>query len=233
MTAAEKIFQELRQQATPEKAAGMRRFFKTGVGEYGEGDQFLGVPSPPVRAIVRRHRCSVLPDDLAALLASPWHEARFAALALLVELSKRADGTGQRVWADFYLEHRAAVNNWDLVDISAPQALGPVACDAPEILWRLARSGNLWEERIALLATFFDIRRHRFEHTLALAVHFLHHPHDLIHKATGWMLREAGKRDEAVLLHFLDAHATAMPRTMLRYAIEKLTPHQREIYMRR
>jgi 3-methyladenine DNA glycosylase AlkD len=237
--AATAVRRELQATGSPQRAAELRRFFKTGPGEYAEGDQFWGVSSPDTRAIARRCLAAATLDDLAPLLASPWHEERFAALAVLVERAKRAmrtsttdaDAAGHRALADFYLAHRAGVNNWDLVDVSAPWVLGPVACDEPETLWALARSGNLWEERIAMLSAFFDIRRRHFDLPLKLARHFLHHPHDLMHKAVGWMLREAGKRDAAVLAAFLDAHAATMPRTMLRYAIEKLADARRRHYL--
>ncbi|MDR2862280.1 MAG: DNA alkylation repair protein [Puniceicoccales bacterium] len=232
MTCAKTILGELHALASPERARGMQHFFKTGPGEYGEGDCFLGISVPLARTVVRRHKALVAPEELGALLASPWHEARFVALVLITEHSLRADDAGRRMWADFYLEHRAGVNNWDLVDVSAPQVLGSVACDDPKILWILARSGNLWDERMAMLATFFDIRRGRFDLTLALAEHFIGNRQDLMHKAAGWLLRETGKRDEGTLRAFLNAHASVMPRTMLRYAIEKFEPEERKHFLK-
>lgn len=229
---AQAILRELQRHADPERAAVARRFFKTGPGQYGEGDAFLGLAVPVSRQIARRFQAEVAFADIAALLASPWHEARFVALVFLVQRAKKAGPAEQKILAEFYLAHRERVNNWDLVDISAAEVPGPVVCGDPARLWRLARSGKLWEERIAMIATFHDIRRGRFENTVALAEHFLPHPHDLIHKAAGWMLREAGKRDLPVLLSFLDQHAAGMPRTMLRYSLEKLPPAQRAHYMR-
>jgi 3-methyladenine DNA glycosylase AlkD len=233
---AREIIREIKAVASEERAAGATRFFKTGPGQYGYGDKFLGVATPELRRLARRYRDEVSWEGLGELLGSPWHEVRAFALVVLVEWSRRREiaEEARRELADFYLAHVGAVNNWDLVDISAPWVLGPVLCEEAETvvpgagasgggrLWGLARSGELWQERISLLTAFWDIRRGRFAHTLALAEHFLSHRHDLMHKAAGWMLREVGKRDEAVLLAFLDVHATRMPRTMFRYAIERL-----------
>ena len=221
---SQKIIEELKSSGSPEKATCALRFFKTALGQYGHGDKFLGVTVPEVRKFVRKYRWFLTLDELPVLLDSPWHEVRFFALAMLVEWSKEKtiSGAERHRLANFYLAHRSAVNNWDLVDISAPWVLGPVLCDDAERLWALARSGELWQERISVLTTQYDIRRGRFAHTLSLAEYFLSHRHDLMHKAVGWMLREVGKRDEAVLRTFLAAHAPRMPRTMFRYATERL-----------
>lgn len=224
---------QLREQASTERAVGSLRFFKTGPGEYGEGDQFLGLTVPQVRVIVRQT------DDLAekavlTLLQSEWHEERLLALLILVrrfEKARKDEAVRERIVA-LYLKHTRWINNWDLVDTSAPLILGEwLLTHDREALNPLAESKSLWEQRIAVLATLAFIRKGEFDDTLRLCERFLTHEHDLMHKACGWMLREAGKRDVAVLRAFLDRHAKAMPRTMLRYAIEKLPEADRRGYL--
>ena len=216
----------------PERAQHLQRFFRTGPGAYGEGDRFLGLRVPQVRAIARRHRELALPD-LADVLASPWHEHRQAALFVLADRYRRAPADQEAI-AAFYLDHLDAVNSWDLVDGSAPHILGAHLLDRDRaVLYELAGSGHLWRQRVAVLATFRFIQAGRFEDTLRLAELLRDHPHDLIHKAVGWMLREIGKRDLAVEERFLERHAARMPRTMLRYAIEKFEPERRRSYLQR
>jgi 3-methyladenine DNA glycosylase AlkD len=207
------------------------RFFKTGAGEYGEGDQFLGLTMPQIRGIVRD--CGDLTlADVESLLESPWHEARSAAVALLAHRYPRADAKAQAAIYALYLRRADRINNWDLVDISAPAVVGGhllTRSRAP--LHRLAKSRDLWERRIAIVATQELIRNSEFKDTVRIAVTLINDPQDLIHKAVGWMLREVGKRDEATLRRFLDKNAARLPRTALRYSIERLSPRVRKHYM--
>ncbi len=225
--------QELRRFAGPEAAAGALRFFKTGPGEYGAGDQFLGVTVPQTRSLLPASD-ALSEADVLTLLRSEWHEERLLALLIFVRRFTRAahDEPTRAHLVKLYLANTAWINNWDLVDSSAPQILGTwlLARDR-QVLYRLAKSKSLWEQRIAIIATQALIRAGQFADTLALCEHFLPHPHDLIHKACGWMLREVGKRDGAVLRRFLQQHAGRMPRTMLRYAIEKFSPTERQHYL--
>jgi len=212
---------ELRGMGTPERASGSLRFFKTGPGQYGEGDKFLGLTVPQMRSLAKKYRA--LDDDAALeLLASPWHEERLVALLLLVDGYKRGDEKRRHRIHRAYLANTRWINNWDLVDLSAEYVIGQ-HLDAGEIalLEKLARSKELWERRIAIVATFHFIKRNEFRPTLKIATMLLGDSHDLIHKAVGWMLREVGKRDRTVLDAFLEKHYKAMPRTMLRYAIER------------
>ncbi len=227
------VREKLRALADAKRAAGAARFFKTGGGEYGEGDKFLGVTVPQVRSLVREG------DDLSeagllSLLHSEWHEERLLALLILVRRFQRAKGDERerkRV-VDLYLDNSQWVNNWDLVDSSAPYILGEWLLPRDRaILQQLASSESLWEQRIAVLATFAFIRAGEFADTLRLCKSLLGHNHDLMHKACGWMLREVGKRDPAPLRTFLDQHAARMPRTMLRYAIEKLSEQEQRRYL--
>jgi len=226
---------QLRKQASAERAEVSLRFFKTGPGEYGEGDQFLGLSVPQVRAL--------LPwtDDLAekevlSLLHSQWHEERLLALLILVRRFAKAQKNEEaraRIVA-LYLKNTRWINNWDLVDTSAPLILGEwLKTRTRDVLDTLAKSKSLWEQRIAVLATLAFIRAGEFDDTWRLCERFLTHEHDLMHKACGWMLREAGNRDRQVLRSFLDDHASRMPRTMLRYAIEKLPEAERRKYLGR
>lgn len=232
---ATRVKQALSRFALAEKARQSARFFRAGPGEYGEGDKFLGVTVPEQRKVARQFRELSLPQ-VEVLLASPVHEHRLTALLILVaQYRRRAKARdGEREIVDCYLTHLEAVNNWDLVDSSAPYILGTWIVEHPKdekILDVLAKSGDLWKERVAVVATAALISVGTFGPTLALTERFLAHPHDLIQKATGWMLREVGKKDRNVLERFLDAHATTMPRTMLRYAIEKFPPAERARYL--
>jgi 3-methyladenine DNA glycosylase AlkD len=225
--------QKIRHTATPSQAAIARRFFKTGPGEYGEGDRFLGLKVPQIRAELP-HTDALSEADVLDLLHSEWHEERLLALLVLGRRFSRAkkDTATQQRLVNLYLAHTQWVNNWDLVDSSAPHILGAWLLRRDRaVLDSLAASTKLWEQRIAILATQAFIRAGDFADTLRLSALFLTHPHDLMHKACGWMLREVGKRDVKPLLAFLDQHAAKMPRTLLRYAIEKLPEETRQAYL--
>jgi 3-methyladenine DNA glycosylase AlkD len=222
---------ELRRIARPAVAKTSAWYFKTGPGEYGEGDQFIGVKVPDVRRVARGFRELPL-SEVTRLLESPVHEDRLAALVLMVAQFERGDEAARKAVFDQYLASTSRINNWDLVDVSAPQIVGGYLADRNRrLLRKLAKSTILWERRIAILATQHFIRQGDFGDTLAIAEMLLADKHDLIHKATGWMLREVGKRDEAVLCGFLNQFGDSMPRTMLRYAIERLSEAERRRYM--
>lgn len=224
----------LESQSDPEKREILPRFFKTGKGEYGEGDRFLGVVVPRVRAVAKQYLNT--PFDVPAhLLQSPWHECRLCALLMLVERFRKSDEAERKHIFDFYLAHTDRVNNWDLVDLSAPAIVGGYLKDKScrDTLYRLADSSLLWEQRIAVVSTYTLIKNDDFIDILALSERLLHHPHDLMRKAVGWMLREMGKRDKDLLVQFLEKHCRVMPRTMLRYAIEKFPEEERKEFMKR
>jgi len=229
------ILSKIRALAGPAKAASSLRFFKTGPGEYGAGDEFLGLTVPEIRSLAPQSD-SLVEADVLTLLRSNWHEERLLALLIWVRRfvkAKKDELLRERI-VDLYLANTKWINNWDLVDSSAPQLLGAWLLKRDRsVLQTLAKSKNLWEQRIAVLATQAFIRAGEFDDTVQLCEGFLDHPHDLMHKACGWMRREAGKRDEPVLLAFLDQRAAKMPRTVLRYAIEKLEPAVRKSYMTR
>jgi 3-methyladenine DNA glycosylase AlkD len=233
MALAAGIVRRLEALGDPVRAEGVARFFKTGPGEYGHGDRFLGLRVPQVRALAREYRDLPLAET-ATLLRSPWHEARLLALLILVGLYQRGDEAARAAIHRLYLRSTASINNWDLVDCSAEHIVGPHAPAVRRaLLRRLARSSNLWERRIAMLATFHDIKVRRFAEPLAIAGLLVNDRHDLIHKAVGWMLREVGNRDRAVEEAFLRKHAATMPRTMLRYATEKFPEPLRQKYLKR
>lgn len=234
MTAAI-LKQRLKAKAKPAKAKVLQSFFKTGPGEYGHGDIFLGVTMPEIRVIAVEF-VSISPVELIPLLGSPLHEERMLALVILTLQFKKAqsknDALSMRATFDFYLNHRSAINNWDLVDVTAPAIVGGYLFDRDRRLLRqLSGSEDLWERRIAIVSTFYFIRLNDFEETLWISKKLLNDQHDLIHKATGWMLREIGKRNESVLLNFLNQNSAKMPRTMLRYAIERLPEKMRATYL--
>jgi 3-methyladenine DNA glycosylase AlkD len=222
---------ELHDLGSPERASHSVRFFKTGPGDYGEGDKFLGVTVPEMRALARKYR-RMSDADALALLASPWHEDRLVALILLVNAYDGGDDARRRRIHRAYLANTRHINNWDLVDCSAAQIVGG-HLDSGDIstLERLARSKDIWKRRIAIVATFYFIRRDEFRPTLRIASMLLGDSHDLIHKAVGWMLREVGKRDRRVLDGFMKKHYRVMPRTMLRYAIERHPERIRKRYL--
>jgi len=248
------LMQSILARADEAQAANLSRFFKTGPGQYGEGDRFLGVKVPVVRAVVREHWRGTDFAQLEECLASPYHEVRLAGLLALVQQFHHAmrhstprpqsrsakatqavaGGVSPQQCVDFYLAHLPAVNNWDLVDLSCYEILGTwflTHDTAP--LYALAREGRtIWEQRIGMVSTMMFLRHGRLDDTYAIADILLHHPHDLIHKAVGWLLREAGKRDEARLRQYLSSRCRTMPRTMLRYAIERFAPAERQAWLR-
>ena len=222
----------LKKLASPSDAKFAQRFFKTAPGEYGTGDQFIGIRVPVLRALAKEFHLLPL-REVAALLRSPIHEERLLALLILADAYQRADETGRATIYALYLKQLDRINNWDLVDTSAPHIIGRhLAERSRAVLFRLARSQNLWHRRVAMLATLYFIRQKDFADALHLAKLLRDDNHDLIHKAVGWMLREIGKRELTVLRKFLDQHAAPMPRTMLRYAIEKLSERERQRYLR-
>lgn len=222
---------ELRALASTEIAANLQRFFKTGKGQYGEGDMFLGIKVPVLRAFAKQH-CDAGLYEAQILLDSKYHEERMLALLLLMLRYPRAGEPGQQAIHDLYLANTHRINNWDLVDVSAPRLVGQHLEHRPrKLLHRMARSGTLWEKRIAIIATAWFIRNDDFADTLKIAGILLQDEHDLMHKAVGWMLREVGKRDLAVEEDFLKTHYQKMPRTMLRYAIERFPEPKRKSYL--
>jgi 3-methyladenine DNA glycosylase AlkD len=222
---------ELKSLANAKVAAQRSSFFKTGKGEYGYGDQFLGIEVPKLRIVAKKH-LDLSRAEIKKLAASRFHEDRFVALVILVIQYKKAkQSRNQKDLFDLYLELLEAgrVNNWDLVDITAPY-IGTYLVDNPAgkpLLAKLAKSNDLWKQRVSVMFTWAHIRAGQPQVTLDQVEKFLKHPHDLIHKASGWMLREVGKKDVALLRDFLASHAALMPRVMLRYAIEKLTEKER------
>ena len=228
MASVEKIREELKALANEPRARVSQGFFKTGPGEYGEGDVFIGVTVPQARQVAKAHFRST---DLAAVknhLQSRIHEERMVGLLILVHKFE----AGEKGIADFYLKHLKSVNNWDLVDLSAPCILGAhLSQRSRSLLYKLARSESMWERRIAIVTTYHFIRNKEFDDTLKIALILIDDRHDLIHKAVGWMLREVGKRDEGLLEKFLFTHHSKMPRTMLRYAIERMPEKKRKYYL--
>ncbi len=219
--------------ADPSQVEGLARFFKTGPGQYGYGDKFLGIKVPVTREVVRGCWRNVGFEDLEECICSQYHEVRLAALLALVEIFKHAKPLRDQC-IDFYLSHTPYINNWDLVDLSCYPLLGEWLLGASDrsLLYDLARNGRtIWEQRIGMVSTMTFIRHGQLDDTFAIADILLHHPHDLIHKAVGWLLREAGKRDKAALEAFLRPRYLTMPRTMLRYAIEKFPENERQTYL--
>jgi 3-methyladenine DNA glycosylase AlkD len=216
---------------TPERAAGSTRYFKTGKGEYGEGDKFLGLDTASMRALAREARGLSL-DDTLKLLHSSWHEERSIALLILVDAFARGTAAEQKAIRRIYLANTKYINNWDLVDVSAPEIIGSgIESDGTRRVERLAKSTSLWERRIAMVATHHATRRGDLTPALLIAERLLGDAHDLMHKAVGWMLREVGKREPDALRRFLEKHAATMPRTALRYSIERFTPDERKRWL--
>ncbi len=233
MITAKNIQKELETYSTPEKKEYLPYFFKTGKGQYGEGDKFLGVVVPDTRKIAKKYK-SISFDEIVKLLDSEYHECRLCALLILVERFKKAKEDERKEIYDFYLSKTARINNWDLVDLSAKDIVGEYLADKDRsVLYRLAESPLLWDQRIAVIATYAFIRRNDHKDILALSEKLLDHKHDLMHKAMGWMLRETGKKDMKALTGFLDKYHKVMPRTMLRYSIEKLSAEERAHYMKK
>lgn len=218
--------------ANPDKAAVSAGFFKTGKGQYGEGDIFIGVTIPAIRSICKQYFKQTELNDIQTLLNDPIHEARLLGVLLLVYQFEKADDEIRKTLYEFYLTNTVHINNWDLVDLSARQIVGCYLYNKDRaVLYQLAESNSLWEQRIAIIATFHFIKQQQFDDTFAIAKMLLTHRHDLIHKAVGWMLREVGKKDRTALESFLNDHYQTMPRTMLRYAIEKFPEPLRQHYL--
>ncbi|MBQ3711360.1 MAG: DNA alkylation repair protein [Bacteroidales bacterium] len=242
------LLQQMLSHADQSQVAGLARFFKTGPGQYGEGDKFLGIKVPVTRAVVKECWRQVGLPEMEDCIASEYHEVRLAALLTLVEIFKH-DSSSRQACVDFYLSHTDRINNWDLVDLSCYPLLGEWLLDKDRtLLYDLSRRGRtIWEQRIGIVSTMTIIRHGQLADTFAIADILLHHPHDLIHKAVGWLLREAGKRDKAALEKYLkgtDPTAApapsgnaatprylSMPRTMLRYTIEKFSEAERQEYL--
>ena len=222
-----KLKEEIKKYANKEKAEVLQRFFKTGKGEYGEGDVFLGLTVPKQRVIAKLTSERILLDDVGMLLDSEIHDERMVGLLILIDKYERGD---KKIVYDFYLANTKGVNNWDLVDLSAPKIIGDYLLKVKDrgILYELAESKNLWERRIAIVSTFAFIREGEFIDTLRISKILLKDKHDLIHKAVGWMLREVGKKDREVLEKFLRENYNELPRTTLRYAIEKFGDEERK-----
>ena len=226
--------QAILQLANPERAIQTARFFKTGKGQYGEGDIFIGLSNPQVQALVKEYWKNMNLSDVQILMNDKIHELRFAGLLVLVAQFPKSSSIQQRNIVDFYVKNIHQINNWDLVDCSAYKILGKFLLEKDrQILYDLAATGHLWSERVAVVSCFEFIRNGQFSDIFRLSEKFLSHPHDLMHKACGWMLREVGKRDELALEEFLDEHLPKMPRTMLRYAIERMEEGKRWRYLRR
>lgn len=227
----QQIVNDLQKYSSPQKAKILSRFFKTGKGEYGEGDIFLGVIVPQQRLVAKKYKHADL-KTVKKLLYSKIHEHRLTALLILIYQLKKADETKKKEFFDFYLKNTRDINNWDLVDLSCRDIIGEYLLDKDrKILYQLAKSKNLWERRIAIISTSAFIRKGELQDTLRVSKILLKDKHDLIHKAVGWMLREAGKKDEKALENFLNKYYKKMPRTMLRYSIEKFSEDKRKKYL--
>jgi len=215
-----------------EKAQFLQGFFKTGLGGYGEGDIFLGIRAPELRKVSNEYKTMAI-QEVLSLLRSPVHEERAFALLVLIRIFSKGNESVRKQVYEVYLDNRQYINNWDLVDISAPHIVGAFLIDrSKKPLYQLAKSNNLWERRIAVMATFYFIRCHQFSEALKIAEMLLLDKEDLIHKGVGWMLREIGKRDPIAEEVFLRAHYKLMPRTMLRYAIERFPEDLRQRYLK-
>ena len=227
------ITNELQALSDAEKREIFPKFFKAGKGEYGEGDRFLGVTVPNIRAIAKLHK-DISIEEIRDLIQSEWHEVRLCALIIMVEKSKKKDEALRKELFNLYLSQTKRINNWDLVDLSCRFIIGEYLLDkSRNILYQLAQSPLLWDNRIAIVSTYAFIRKGQLEDTYALSDLMMQHSRDLMHKAIGWMLREAGKRDSERLYDYVMSHRADMPRTMLRYAIEKFSPKERAILMKR
>jgi 3-methyladenine DNA glycosylase AlkD len=232
VSASAKVIQgELKRLSNPKDAEFLQRFFKTGEGQYGYGDRFRGIRVPASRELVRKHPDATL-ETAQELLASEFHEDRLVALMFMVRLYKKGDARQREAVYKSYLANTARVNNWDMVDSSAEWIVGPHLMErSRKPLYRLAKSKDLWERRIAILSTFHFIRHDQFDDTFAIAEQLLGDKEDLIHKAVGWMIREVANRDGGAARKFLLRHYSKMPRTMLRYAIEKFPEAERQAFL--
>ena len=226
------IEEDLKKLADSEKANILSRFFKTGKGEYGEGDRFFGIPVPEQRKIAIKYS-GISRDDICRLLSDKIHEYRLVALLILILQYEKGNKDEKKKIADFYLANTRHINNWDLVDLSAPKILGNYLLDKDRaILYKLVASDNLWAKRIAIMATFAFIRDNQFEDTFRIVKILLYEKHDLIQKAAGWMLREIGKRNQRKEEEFLKKYSPEMPRTMLRYAVERFDEQRKRLYIK-
>ena len=236
MTLHNQILEALQFLSSPEKKEFLPYFFKTGKGEYAEGDKFIGVVVPDSRKLVKEYWQKAELSDVQEILKSEFHEMRLVALLILVnKFEKSKDKNEQKKLVDFYLKNTKYINNWDLVDLSCYKLLGRYCFEnqKDDILRELSNSDNMWEKRIAIVATMHHIKKGKsFDLTQELVLNNLNHPHDLMHKANGWLLREIGNKDEEVLLDFLKIHYQNMPRTTLRYAIEKLDEDLRQDFLK-
>lgn len=223
---------DLKKFANTEHAVQLQRFFKTGPGDYGEGDIFIGLKVPMIRTIAKKHSSLAL-TEIKDLLHSVIHEERLVALFILVERFKKADNDLKEQIFNFYIKNKEKINNWDLVDLSADKIVGGYLFNKDiSLLIELSKSDDLWDKRIAIISTFYFIKHEEFIPTLQIAEILLKDKHDLIHKGVGWMLREIGKRNIDLLEDFLQQHYKIMPRTMLRYAIEKFPEYKRQSYLK-
>ena len=236
MTLHNQILEALQFLSSPEKKEFLPYFFKTGKGEYAEGDKFIGVVVPDSRKLVKEYWQKAELSDVQEILKSEFHEMRLVALLILVnKFEKSKDAKEQKKLVDFYMKNTKYINNWDLVDLSCYKLLGRYCFEnqKDDILRELSNSDNMWEKRIAIVATMHHIKKGKsFDLTQELVLNNLNHPHDLMHKANGWLLREIGNKDEEVLLGFLKIHYQNMPRTTLRYAIEKLDEDLRQDFLK-
>jgi len=229
---AELLINSLQALADEQKATFLQGFFKTGKGQYADGDVFWGIKVPETRQVAKAYRTMPL-DEVKKVLKNPVHEVRLCGLMILTEQFKRANETDRKTIVNFYLSNTQYINNWDLVDLSCYKILGTYLLDKPRtILYTLAKSKNMWEQRISIVSTWAFIRNRELADTLAIAELLLDHPHDLIHKAVGWMLRELSKRNEFAMLDFVETHYNRLSRTTLRYAIERLPDDVRKNILR-
>ncbi len=221
--------------AQAERVAILQKFFKTGKGDYAEGDLFLGVCVPDARKVAKEFSKNISREDLQEAIQSKFHEMRLVALLILVEKFEKSKSIEEKhSLVDFYLENTCYINNWDLVDSSCYKILGSYCFEIndTQILEKLSSSENMWEKRMAVVGSLYFIKKKKFNLTLSLILQNINHPHDLMHKANGWMMREIGKQDEVVMLDFLKLHYLEMPRTCLRYAIEKLDETLRQDFLK-
>ena len=234
MTHTNHLLSDLKSLSNPSKAKLLSGFFKTANGQYGEGDKFLGITVPQSRIIAKNYSGIITLDGIKSLLNNKFHEVRLVSLLILIDkFEKSVTNTSKSIIVDFYLSHTEGINNWDLVDLSAPRILGNYLVDKNDrgILYKLVKSSNLWEKRISIISTLALIKNNQFDDTIKISELLLDDSHDLIHKACGWMLREMGKMNEKVLLGFLDRYHKVMPRTMLRYSLERLSKKNKKHYM--
>lgn len=230
-----KLVSELKNQSNPHTATILAKFFKTGQGQYGEGDQFIGIKVPILRQIAKKYWQNINFNQLIELLQNPIHEYRMVALFIMILQFTKSEQKEQELIVETYLNNTQYINNWDLVDLSAPKIIGAYLLKQPAkrtLLYQLAKTDKLWKKRIAMLSCYTFIKQNEFSDALKIAEILLNDEHDLIHKAVGWMLREIGKIDLTTEENFLKKHAQHMPRTMLRYAIEKFEENKRQFYLK-